>query len=306
MKRVIVASEGSLRGISFVENRSVGGFFVLQSPVSILITGMITLFLVLIFTLKKNPLIVIVQFVRDLIKSRILLAHVLGALLILLFNKLELIVESHLSIPDFTQYIYLFEGNITPLVQQWLNNDVLTHVTTFFYVIVFSVMMFASLFVYHHEQDRRSLYTLLYGIGLNYVIAIPFFLFVPVNETWYIHPDVSPLYLTAYPLFEEQYRFFSGLDNSFPSLHTSISLTLAAIAFRSRNVRFSWFCTVSTAIILFSVIYLGIHWFADVIAGIMLASITTGLAYRLSEYPLGTRQLVIPSANKARTEHSPY
>jgi len=85
----------------------------------------------------------------------------LGALFILLFNKFELIVESHLNTPDFTQYIYLFEGNITPLVQKWLEHDALTRVTTFFYVIVFTVMMFASLFVYHHEQDRRSLYALL-------------------------------------------------------------------------------------------------------------------------------------------------
>lgn len=283
-----------------------GGFFVFQSPVSILITGLVTLFLVLIFTLKKNPLTVVAQLGKDLIKSRVLLAHVVGALLILLFNKLELMVEAHLSTTDFTPYIYLFEGNITPLLQEWLNHDLLTYVTTFFYVIIFTVMMFASLFVYHHEQDRRSLYALLYGLGLNYVIAIPFFLFVPVNETWYIHPDVSPLYLTAYPLFEEQYRFFSGLDNSFPSLHTSISLTLATIALRSRNVRFAWFSAVSTAVILFSVIYLGIHWYADVIAGIMLASITTRLAYRLSEYPLGTRQLVLAPPSKARTEHSSY
>lgn len=283
-----------------------GGFFVFQSVVSILITGLVTLFLVLIVTLKKNPLAVILHFGRDLIKSKILLAHVLGALFILLFNKFELIVESHLNTPDFTQYIYLFEGNITPLVQKWLEHDALTRVTTFFYVIVFTVMMFASLFVYHHEQDRRSLYALLYGLGLNYVIAIPFFLFVPVNEAWYTHPEVSPLYLKAYPLFEEQYRFFSGLDNSFPSLHTSISLTLATIALRSRNVRLAWIAAVSAAVILFSVIYLGIHWYADVIAGIVLASTTTSLAYRLSEYPLGTRQLVLSSANKTRAEHSSF
>lgn len=276
-----------------------------QSVSSILITGCVTLFLVLIVTLKKNPFTVIFHFGKDLIKSRILLAHVLGALFILLFNKFELIVESHVSATDLTQYIYLFEGNITPLVQQWLKHDGLTFVTTFFYVIVFTVMMFASLFVYHHERDRRSLYALLYGIGLNYVIAIPFFLFVPVNETWSIHPGVSPLYLTVYPLFEEQYRFFSGLDNSFPSLHTSISLTLATIAYRSRNTRFAWIAVVSAVIILFSVIYLGIHWYADVIAGIVLASITTSFAYRLSDYPLGTHQLMLSSPSKARAEHIP-
>ena len=37
----------------------------------------------------------------------------------------------------------------------------------------------------------------------------------------------------------------------------------------------AWITAVSAAVILFSVIYLGIHWYADVIAGIMLASITT-------------------------------
>jgi membrane-associated phospholipid phosphatase len=280
---------------------------VFQSVASILITGLITLFLVLLITLKKNPLSVIFRFGKELLKSKLLLAHFLGVLSVLLLNKLELIAESRLtSTADYTHYIYLFEGNVTPLLQKWLNNDGLTLVATFFYVIVFTVLMFASLLVYHDERDRRSLYALLYGFGLNYVIAIPFFLFVPVNETWYTHPQVSALFLKVYPLFEEQYRHFSGLDNSFPSLHTSISLTMAMIALRSRNLRFAWLTSLSAGMILFSVIYLGIHWFSDVIAGIVLASVTTGLAYRLSEYPLGTRQLVLPSPGKARAEQHPY
>ncbi|PTX55342.1 PAP2 superfamily protein [Melghirimyces profundicolus] len=276
-----------------------------QSTTAIFATGLATFLIILAFCLRKNPFHSMVFLFRDLIQSRVMLFHLLGGMSILLLNKLELIMEPHLdpNVSDWTPYIKVFEENVTPLVQQLFKTPLLTCVTTYFYVIVFSTLMFASLFVYHHNRDYRSWYTLIYGISINYLLAIPFFLFAPVAEAWSSHPDVQFLIPTVYPDFEEQYRHFSGLNNSFPSLHTSISVTMAIIAWQSQNRRLAGVSALSAGIVLFAILYLGIHWYLDLIAGLVLASVSVSLASRLCEIPLGTHQLEL-SRRKASEQMS--
>lgn len=216
------------------------------------------------------------------------MVHVIACLGILALNKLELLIEPTLDKSwDWTPYIRTFEGNVTPLLQHWFNYEPLTYFTTYFYVIVFSVLMACSLLIYHREKDYRSLYVLLYSIGFNYIFAIPFYLFAPVSEAWYNHSDIKFLIPSVYPGFEAGYRSFSGLDNSFPSLHTSLSVTLALIAWQSVNRRFGRITFFTAGVILFAIIYLGIHWYLDLIAGVVLALCSVALAYRFSEVPLG-------------------
>jgi membrane-associated phospholipid phosphatase len=266
------------------------------SSFSILITSLITLLLLLCFTLRlNNPLLPIIGFTQEITKNRLLLFHFLGAVSLLLINKLELLLKPFLFPGiDFTPTIKQWEGGWTPWVQQTLEHPVLTFATTYVYVIFFSVLLFASLLIYHYEGDRRSLYGLLYAIGLNYFLAVPFFMLIAVDESWVLHPDIRFLIPEVYPMFEEQYRHFSGLDNSFPSLHTSISVTMAALAWRSRNRRFALICTASAGIVLFGILYLGIHWVIDLLAGLIHAWVCLRLADRFSERPLGSDWLFEP------------
>ncbi|WP_380706137.1 phosphatase PAP2 family protein [Salinithrix halophila] len=274
-----------------------------QSGTTILLTSLLTFLTVLLICLRKNPFIVIRDFILGLKHHRLLLFHVIACMGILLMNKLELLLEPHLNVSeDWTPYIGMFEENVTPIIQQLFMNDSLTYLTTYFYVILFSVLLFASLFIYHSERDFRSLYALLYGIGFNYLLAIPFYLFFPVNETWHSHPNIQFLIPTVYPGFEEQYRNFSGLNNSFPSLHTSLSITLAVIAWHSVNRRFARLNLLSVGVILFAILYLGIHWYLDIIAGIILASVSLGLAYWACEIPLGTPRPGLSPQRKASSE----
>ncbi|SFS58669.1 phosphatase PAP2 family protein [Marininema halotolerans] len=259
-----------------------------QSTFTIFITSVITFLVILTICLRQNPFTIVVDFLRDLFRIRMMMVHVLLCLGILAINKMELLLEPSLDkTEDWTPYIRAFEGNITPLFQHWFDNVALTYVTTYFYVIVFSVLMACSLLIYHREKDYRSMYTLLYSIGLNYLLAIPFFLFAPVSETWYYHPDIQFLIPSVYPGFESGYRSLSGLDNSFPSLHTSISITLALIAWQSVNRPISRITSLSAAVVLFAILYLGIHWYLDIITGAVLALTSVALAFRFSEIPLG-------------------
>ena len=159
------------------------------------------------------------------------------------------------------------EGAFIPFIQHSFNSyprhggfDIFLH---------YRVHEFRRLPPLHHFQQRdcHALYTLLYAVMLNYFIAIPFFLFVPVYETWVYHPHVEFLIPHIYPSFEQEYRAMSGLDNCFPSLHTSMLATLALIAVRSKagcSAKSRPYVRGSSA---FSIFYLGIHWFLDAVAG---------------------------------------
>jgi len=60
--------------------------------------------------------------------------------------------------------------------------------------------------------------------------------------------------------------------NVFPSLHTSLSVTVAALAIRSREQYPYWavVATIGAASVTVSTMYLAIHWIVDVVAGFAL------------------------------------
>ncbi|MMZ61443.1 undecaprenyl pyrophosphate phosphatase [compost metagenome] len=119
---------------------------------------------------------------------------------------------------------------------------------------------------------------------INYLIAIPFYLLFPVNEVWSFAPSGASLYmLEAFPEFNTIYRPLSGINNCFPSLHTSISVTVAILAVRSGNRRWATIAVSSAAIIVFSIFYLGIHWLTDMLGGLILASIASSLGLKWAD-----------------------
>jgi membrane-associated phospholipid phosphatase len=83
--------------------------------------------------------------------------------------------------------------------------------------------------------------------------------------------------LEVFPKFNEVYRQFSGIDNCFPSLHTSISVSMAILGFRSGNKLWKIITMISAVIIVFSTLYFAIHWVSDMLAGLVLASVATTL-----------------------------
>jgi membrane-associated phospholipid phosphatase len=171
------------------------------------------------------------------------------------------------------------EGTLPVWLQSTFHSDILTAICAFFYLVVFQSVMIASLAIYTHHKNMKLYYAFCVALLLNYLLAVPFYIFVPVNEVWFVHSQVKFLMLDVFPSFEQDYRALSGINNCFPSLHTSISVTMALLASRSGIRRWSIFAWINASIIVFAIFYLGIHWFTDMVAGVTFAlfAVTVGL-----------------------------
>ncbi|WP_195576008.1 phosphatase PAP2 family protein [Paenibacillus sp. 1001270B_150601_E10] len=234
---------------------------------------------------KRSPLYAVKAFIQTLLRSRKFLISFISLVLILLVNKYELEFEQWLNAGwDFTPFIHQLEGQFVYHFQNIFNTPILTSILSVFYLVIFQALIISSLMVYVSTNQQGLATATCYAIMLNYLIALPFYLFVQVNEVWsYAPANVEFLMLHAFPTFEEQYRGFSGIDNCFPSLHTSISVTVALLASRSGNKRWMILTGVSAACIVFSIFYFGIHWLSDMIAGVALAAFASWAGLKLAK-----------------------
>lgn len=250
---------------------------------------------------RRNPFIALANLGREIFHSYKLVLLVAGMFGVLALNKYELQIEKrmHLS-SDFTGFVFGIEGHFVQTVQHLFVTPWLTPVIVFFYVIMLQSVLAASLGVYLVDKNRLMLYSTCYAVILNYAVAIPFYLYFPVNEVWsYAPAGVRFVMLDVFPTFEQEYRALSGLNNCFPSLHTAISLTTALLAYRSGNRRWKVITGINAAVIIFGIFYLGIHWLTDMIGGTLLAVLSSSLAVRLAKLTLREKEPALRVSGEA-------
>lgn len=259
-----------------------------QSMEMISLFTVITVVVLIWFGSGRNPLAAVPVLGKELFKSYKFLLLFAGMLGVLAFNKYELAIERKMNLSaDYTPFVFGVEGKFVHHLQAFFVTPWLTPVIVFFYIFMLQSVLAASLGVYALGRNRLMLYATCYAILINYLVAIPFYLYFPVNEVWaYAPAGVRFVMLDAFPRFEQEYRALSGLNNCFPSLHTSISVTTALLAFRSGNRRWMAITTVSACIIVFGIFYLGIHWLTDMTGGVLLAVLASALGVKLSALTL--------------------
>jgi membrane-associated phospholipid phosphatase len=257
---------------------------VFDSYLHIVLTSILTTAILVGCVLRRWPTRVATHFLDQLFTRKYLLLHFIASAAVLVVNKLELKLEETYLITksNFTSSLYQFEGHLTGILQYILKNDFLTYFLTYFYIIVFPSIIVASLLIYVYQNNEVMTKAFFYTIMLNYAIALPFFLFFPVEEVWVYHSQVNFLIPEVYPGFEQEYRPLSGINNCVPSLHTSLSLSMAMLAMYSTLHLWKWITGVSALLIIFSTNYLGIHWYFDIILGFGLAVLSSSAAIVIS------------------------
>lgn len=114
-------------------------------------------------------------------------------------------------------------------------------------------------------------YTLSAHIFQVFLIT-PFYVTFRLNEVWYVLGHADGLARNLSP------EAAAGVTlNCFPSMHTSIAFATFLLVLRERNRIFKWVCGFFCLSVVFSTMYLEIHWVIDVIGGIILALVTVKL-----------------------------
>ena len=188
---------------------------------------------------------------------------------------------------DMTFLVYAIEGDSVLWVQEGLRSEFLDVFMTHFYVMGFMTATFAS-FVYpiyfddRYMADRVSL-----SMFWVYILAIPFYLFLNVKVTGNY---VEGMETIAYDLTPEIHNWFSRIDpftNGMPSLHIGLPFAIWLSMHRwdedGRWKRFRIFLIIFIGLTSISIVYLGIHWFVDIIGGMIIAILAVNTTARTHE-----------------------
>jgi membrane-associated phospholipid phosphatase len=189
--------------------------------------------------------------------------------------------------------IHLIEVKfIDPVVTRWVDHDYANNIKSiegdtvywfsqhwtpgilhFFVIIYIGVypftLWFAPLYFLTCDQ-KKAMKSLAYGLLIIYVVALPFYLFLPITNVYTFY-NVNSALETVFPSVENFFYSTTTTNNSLPSLHTAMTILIAYCISLTGNKKlkiFGYFIMISVII---SVIYLSIHWLTDVITGIILA-----------------------------------
>ena len=181
---------------------------------------------------------------------------------------------------DFADAVQKIEGDIVYQLHSGYSTLFLTGFFTVMYIVVYPfTLWFVPLYVVFYN-GRRPIRGLANGLFLTYMIALPFYLFLPATNV-YTYYKIDSALETVIPSVENFFYMTTTHNNSFPSLHTSVAILMTWVASLTGNKKleyFTFFCMVSVII---SVVYLGIHWLIDVASG---ALISTGVILILRNF----------------------
>ncbi len=181
----------------------------------------------------------------------------------------------------YTNWVFSLSGGVIRILQDRLNYAILTDFFIIMYAWVFAFLTYFAPILLLTRDDRQGLRKYAIAIMLNYIILTPFYAFFPVSVSA-SYPDsgmIPALYADTY--WGRMVTSVDPLNNDFPSGHVSLSVT-TFLVFATAGIpykKFSYFLGVAAVSIVFAVLYLGIHWPADVFAGFLVA-ITATVAAR--------------------------
>ena len=203
-----------------------------------------------------------------------------------ILDQLDRIIMANTGL-DMTPWIYAVEGSLAYDVQVAFKTEWLTVALTHFYVAGFMFICYVSIFYFAFFDDRWIADRMTLSIAWVYILAIPFYLFFNVRVTGDYIPGMETLAYDLTPEIADWFRRIDPFTNGFPSLHIGIPfavwLCLTRFDEDRRWNRYRALVFVYIAVTAFAIIYLGIHWFVDIIGGVLIASLAVSLAGKTSE-----------------------
>lgn len=173
---------------------------------------------------------------------------------------------------NITHTLYSIEGMLVPTVQEIATTE-LTWVLSFVYVFGYVFLLLFPIVAYLFLDTLRPLRVAALAYVINYLAGLcSYTLFVAYGPRNYMPGQVRGLMYEVWPEIEQLTTHINTNANVFPSLHTSLAVTVAVLAWYTRDSYPRWLYVAGAmaVTIAFSTMYLGLHWGVDVFVGTLL------------------------------------
>lgn len=196
---------------------------------------------------------------------------------------------------EATGLFYRVEGDLAAAVQTAIPDAAAVYFVAV-YMFGYGLVLVAPIVLYLFAESLRPLKTLLAAYTINYAVGIAVYVVVIAHGPRIASDSSKGIIQEAFPYFTLLTGQVNSPTNVFPSLHTSMSVTVLALAVLTRD-QFPRWLTIAAALtpsIVVATVYLGIHWLIDVLAGVVLAVAAVAAA----------RRIVNPDGRSSRTRSS--
>lgn len=225
--------------------------------------------------------------------------------LVLVANKFARDIGPDLSLLigiSITGYLHRIDGLLlAPFfgephqVVVWLQSLATPELTAYFafiYVYGYVFLLVFPLVAYFALSSPEPLRRTIVAYGANYVLGVAcYIMFIAFGPRNLIIDYADGLLYSQYAQYQFVTTAVNDETNVFPSLHTSMAVTAALLAWTTRREYPLWVpvAAVLAVSVVIATMYLGIHWATDVVFGIALAwvSVRIGERYDDTEPNLG-------------------
>ena len=205
--------------------------------------------------------------------------HLIILILVVLFHLFEVNFidrfTTNLIGKDFAPVFYSYEKGFFEYLSQNTSN-LISIVSVFFYMILYPFTLWFSPLLFLIGNEEKAMRSLSYGLVIIYLCALPFYLFLPVTNV-YTYLGIDFHLGKVIPGIEKFFYAVTTKNNCFPSLHVAMALLLVKSSSFMRDRRYFYITLISALGVIFSVLYLSIHWITDVIGGISIFLIACGV-----------------------------
>jgi membrane-associated phospholipid phosphatase len=163
------------------------------------------------------------------------------------------------------------------------------------YFVLFPLVSVGVLIALARRKELAPFRVLCLAVTADYLVSLPWFLFFPVPERW-AYPESNAILLSD--LWTSNLiaaiRPISALNNCFPSTHVSFTV-IVLVACWLFKVRLRNTITALGITVILATFVLGIHWLADIIAGVLVGILSMAIAWRCTDTS-ERRELALASA----------
>ena len=151
------------------------------------------------------------------------------------------------------------------------------------YFVLFPVLAFGVLIALARRAELAPFRVLCLAVTADYFVSLPWFLLFPVPERW-AYPESNAILLSDQwsSALIDSIRPLSAINNSFPSTHVSLTVIIIAVCWLF-HVRLRRTVTALGMMVILATFVLGIHWLADIMAGVAVGMLSVAIAWRFTD-----------------------